>query len=57
MDAFSFVTASLSSVYTMAIENVTKQHNTVILVIHEHGEIRKCETINFKTYIYLIVNF
>ena len=29
MDAVSFVTASPSSVYTMAIENVTKQHKTM----------------------------
>ena len=29
MDAVSFVTAPLSSVYTMASENVIKQHNTM----------------------------
>ena len=67
MDAVSFVTAPLSSVYTMAIENVINQHNTMQQLCYflnmafkgstwNDGEIRMCETIKFKT-IYLIVDF
>ena len=39
MDAVSFITASLSSGYTMAIENVTKQHNTnaTTLLLSKYG--------------------